>query len=64
MNEKWAVAFDMKSHDRGNFMWVRNAGGDIAVFETKIEAQKWVLTSSDVPDSQGNVVFIRIFSRN
>lgn len=62
MNEKWAVAFEADNLEEGMFMWARTAGDEIAVFETKIQAQKWVLTCPDVPDAVDKVVFIRIKS--
>lgn len=60
MKERWAVAFETDSIEDGMFMWARTAGGDLAVFKSKTDAQKWVLTCLDIPRTTDKVVFIRI----
>ena len=60
MNEKWAIAFETDNLRDGMFMLARTADDEIAVFETKTQAQKWALTCPEVVDAEGKVVFIRI----
>ena len=60
MNEKWAVAFESDRSREGMFVWARTEDGELAVFERKTDAFKWVLACSDGISKKGEVVYIKI----
>jgi len=62
MREKWAIAYERDIAVDGRFTWVRTAKGDIAVFERKTDAQKWVLARRDGINKKGEIVYIKISS--
>lgn len=62
MSEKWAIAYERGMPVGSWFAWARTANGDIAVFERKSDAQKWVLASRDGINKKGEIVYIKISS--
>ena len=63
MSEKWAVAFEADSLHENMFAWGRTADGELAVFERKTDALKWVLADRDDLRKKGDAVFIKISSK-
>ena len=62
MSEKWAIAYERDIPVGGWFTWARTADGDIAVFERKTDAQKWVLARREGIKKKGEIVYIKISS--
>ena len=60
MNEKWAVAFESDRSREGMFAWARTENGELAVFERKTDALRWVQVCCDGINKKGEAVYIKI----
>lgn len=60
MPERWAVAYEPCGGEKGAFQWLRDEGGTIAVFGSRWEARKWVLTRSSLDENKNEIVFVRV----
>ena len=60
MNERWAVAYGMEDFEKNAYLWARQADGEIAVFQSKTDAWRWVLMRSDPVSAFKDILLVRI----
>jgi len=60
MQERWAVAYGPCDMEQGKFLWLRDSCGEIIVFNSRHEAEKWVLDEISFGIDADDVIYIKL----
>ncbi len=64
MQERWAVAYEPCDMEQGKFLWLRDSCGEIVIFDSKREAEKWVLAEISFGMDTDDVIYIKLPRKN
>ncbi len=64
MYERWAVAYEPYDMEQGKFFWLRDSCGEIVIFGSKCEAERWVLAEISFGMDTDDIIYIRLPRKN